>query len=213
MTLLCEQCINCIYQVGVTGERWQRGSIVGPSQLADVVLLRVHTEELLPCEVVFQVTPHPLDRVQLWTVGWYEHEAHGRGEGEPLCGMRPPVVQEQEVPAVWDSFRQGVDEELAALGVAIRQFEDAPLARRGGHGAIDVEPLADLLHRADGLHAAGGEAPSADGQHAKTAVVLTDHADRAGIPRRDDPLQPRATGNLKLPEGVSVCWCGWGAGS
>ena len=30
MTLLCEQCINRIHQIGVTGERLQRGSIIGP---------------------------------------------------------------------------------------------------------------------------------------------------------------------------------------
>lgn len=53
ISLLCMQCMNCLYQVGVTGERLPRWSIVGLQPLASLVLLRVHIEELQPCQVVF----------------------------------------------------------------------------------------------------------------------------------------------------------------
>jgi hypothetical protein len=79
-------------------------------------------------------------------------------------------------------------EALETLGVEVGQFEEEALARRGGHGAIDGEPLEDMLDRADGLHAAGGEAPSTHRQQAQAAFVLAEHAHRAGILRRADTL-------------------------
>jgi hypothetical protein len=50
------------------------------------------------------------------------------------------------------------------LRMQIWQFQEEPVAGRGLHGAIDVEPLEDVLHGATGLDAPRGEAPSADGQ-------------------------------------------------
>lgn len=70
ISLLWMQCMNRLHQVGVTGERLPRGSIIGSQPLANLVWLGVHIEELPPCQVVFQVTPPPLDRAQLRTVGW-----------------------------------------------------------------------------------------------------------------------------------------------
>jgi hypothetical protein len=43
--------------------------VLGLQQLADVVWLGLHTHELLPCQVIFQVALQSRNRVQLRTVG------------------------------------------------------------------------------------------------------------------------------------------------
>lgn len=78
--------------------------------------------------------------------------------------MRAAVVQQQEIQAVREGRRESVDEELKALSVHIGQFEEEPLTGGGRHGAIDIEPLKDVLDCANGLDALGREAPAADGQ-------------------------------------------------
>jgi hypothetical protein len=51
-----------------------------------------------------------------------------------------------------ESLCEGVDKELEALGIQIRQFQEEPIARRRLDGAIDIEPLEDVLDYPDGLH-------------------------------------------------------------
>jgi hypothetical protein len=46
----------------------------------------------------------------------------------------------------------------------IGELQEEPLACRRLHGAIDIEPLEDVLDRPHRLHAASGEAPAANGQ-------------------------------------------------
>lgn len=78
--------------------------------------------------------------------------------------MRPTVVQEQQIQALREGLRKGLDEELEALGVQIRQLQEKALARGRLDRAIDIEPLEDMLDRADGLDTTRGEAPAPDGQ-------------------------------------------------
>jgi hypothetical protein len=54
---------------------------------------------------------------------------------------------------------EGVDEKLKALGVQIWQFQEAPVASGGLHGAIDIAPFEDVLDCANGLDTMGREAP------------------------------------------------------
>jgi hypothetical protein len=51
---------------------------------------------------------------------------------------------------------------LEAFRVQIGQFQEEPLAGGGLHGAIDIEPLKDVLDCANGLNAVSREAPAAD---------------------------------------------------
>jgi hypothetical protein len=81
-----------------------------------------------------------------------------------LGGMRPTVVQEQQVQALGEGLRKGLDEELEALGVQIRQLQEKALARGRLDRTIDIEPLEDMLDRANGLYTTRGEAPAPDGQ-------------------------------------------------
>ena len=76
MTLLCRPCRNRVPQVGVTGEHLPGERVIGRSPLADIVLLGLHTHELRPRQVVLQVAPQWLNRVQLRTGGRSEDEAH-----------------------------------------------------------------------------------------------------------------------------------------
>ena len=78
--------------------------------------------------------------------------------------MGSAVIQEQEIQAVGKGLGKSVDEELEVVRVQIRQFQEEASARRGLHGAIDVEPLKDVLDRPNRLHATRRETSAADGQ-------------------------------------------------
>jgi hypothetical protein len=78
--------------------------------------------------------------------------------------MRTTVVQEKDVQTVGEGLGEGVDEELEALGIEIRQCEEEPLAGRRRYGPVDLEPFKDVLHRANGPYPKGREVPSADRQ-------------------------------------------------
>jgi hypothetical protein len=104
-----------------------------------------------------------------------------------------------------------IDEELEGVGIQLRELQEEARPRRGLHGAIDVEPREDVLDRATGLHPTRGEAPPADRQQAEPAVVLTEHAHRPGVVRRNDACQPLLTSRLKFLNGVWVFLCDWAA--
>jgi hypothetical protein len=128
-------------------------------------------------------------------------------DGEPLGGMRATVIQKEDVQAVGDGLGEGIDEELAALGVEIRPFEEKPRARCRCHGPIDIAPFKDVRHPADGLHPAGREASATHRQHAKAVVVLAEHPPWARMHGRDDMLQSLATGRLERPDRLRVFLC------
>jgi hypothetical protein len=121
------------------------------------------------------------------------------------------MVEQPEIQAGGEGLGERVDEELEALGIEVRQCQEAPLSGRRGHRARDIPPLEDVLHRADGWHTAGGEAPATHRQQAEAAFVLTEHAYRLGVDGWDDALQPLSTTRLKRPEGFRLFWCGWAA--
>jgi hypothetical protein len=212
MTSLCTQCMNRLNQGGVAREGLQRRRFIGPEERGSIVLVGLQRREVKPGERVFAVSPDPLKRVQLWAIGRQAHEAHVGREGEPLGGVGPAVVQEQEIQAVREALGEGSQEELEALRVEIRQLQEEPVARGRLHGAIDRQPLEDLLHRANRRHAARGEAPPADGQAAATAVVLAKDPDGSGVRRGDRPLEAFLTGGLECRDGLRLLWCDWGAG-
>jgi hypothetical protein len=159
--------MNGLDGIGVVCERLERGGLIPLAERHEIVLLHIQVGELEPRQGIFEVAPDPFNRVQLWTVGRQGHQAYVGRKGESLGRMGSTVVQEQEVEAVRESLGEGIHEELEALGIQIRQFQEEPLTRRGFHGPIDIEPLKHVLHHADGLHARGGEAPPADGETPK----------------------------------------------
>jgi hypothetical protein len=211
MTSLYTECMNGLHKVGVTRERLQGSRLIGLEEVAEVILLGIESGELLPGHVVLQVTPDPLDGVQFRTIGGQEHQAHVRREMEPLGRMGPAVVQHEEIQAVREGLREGVDEELEHLGVQVRPLQEEPVTRGGLHGAIDVEPLEKVLDGAYRLYTLGREAPPADGQEAEAAFVLAEDPDGTSIRGWDDLLEAFSTGSLKGGDGLRVFWCDSGA--
>jgi hypothetical protein len=68
-----------------------------------------------------------------------------------------------------------------------------------------------VLDRADGLHAAGGEAAAAQGEQAEAALILTKDLERPGVLGRNCGAEQVATGGLKGGDGFGLFLCGWGA--
>jgi hypothetical protein len=203
--------MNGLDEIRVAGEGLQRGRLVLPEKMGDIVLLHLQRGKLEPRERVFEVSPDPLYWVQLWTIGWQEYEAHVGREGEPLGGMGPAVIQEQEIEAVREGLGEGVQEDLEALCVEIRQLQEEPVARRRLHGAVNIPPLENMLDRANRLHAARGEASTADGQETEAAFVLTKDPDGLGVCRRDGLLKLGLTGTLEGRNRFRLFLCDWGA--
>jgi hypothetical protein len=200
--------MNGLNQVGVVREGVQRRRLVGPQEHGHIVLVCIPRWEMEPRERVFEVAPDAFNGVQLGTVRGQEHQADVCREDEPLGGMRATVVQEQEIQAIREGLCKGVDEELKALGVQVRQLQEEASTRRGFHGSIDGEPLKDVLHRADGLHPPGRETAAADGQQAEAAFVLAEDTDGASIDGWDRLLQVATTARLEGWNRVRIFLCG-----
>jgi hypothetical protein len=198
-------------QGGVAGERWSRGSIVSPHELASIGWLHSHADALRPGQLALPVAPEPRKRGQRRTGGRQPHAPNLVWPPQALGGVYAAVVQGQPVDAARKRGGEGLRNDLAVAGRQIRPLQQAALAGGRRHRPIHGEPREDRLGGAHGSDASGGEAPSTHGQWAKAPVVWAAHAPRAGVLGRDDVLPPLATGRLKLGERVSVCLCGWGA--
>lgn len=84
--------MNGLDEIRVTGEGLQRGRLLPPEKMGDVVLLPLQSGKLAPRQRIFQVAPDPFNGVQLWAIGRPAHEVHVGREGEPLGRMGPTVV-------------------------------------------------------------------------------------------------------------------------
>src|ERR671918_426474 len=116
--------------------------------------------EVQPSEVVFQVAPQALDRIQLWTIGRKPDVPHIFWPLKPLGGMRAAVIQEQDVETVGKRVSERVDKDLEGVGIEIGQRQTEAFAGGRGYGPIDVEPLEGVLDEAHRLNAARGEPAS-----------------------------------------------------
>jgi hypothetical protein len=62
-------------------------------------------------------------------------------------------------------MREGsVNSKLPHYRIEIGKLQEEPVACRRLYGAIDIQPLEHMLHRANSLDATRGEAPTADDQ-------------------------------------------------
>jgi hypothetical protein len=203
--------MNGLDERGVARERLQRGGLIPLEERREIVLWHLQSGKLEPGQRVFDVAPDALNRVQLWAIRRQEYQAYVLRQREPLGRMGPTVVQEQEIEAVGKGLCEGVNEELTQLRIQIRQFQEAPVAGHGRHGAVDVEPLEHVWHWAQGLDAPRGEAPSPDGQEAEPAFVLAEHPDGTKIVSWNSLLEVGLTGGLESRNGLRLFWCDWGA--
>jgi hypothetical protein len=202
--------MNSLDEVRVAGEGLERGCLTPAEEGRDVVLLHSQIRALEPGQRLLQVAPDPLKRIQLGAVGRQEHEAHVGRDGEPLGRVGRTIVQPQEIETVRERLREQVDQNLAVLGVPIRQLQEEALARGGRHRAIDRAPLEDLVNRSDGLPPTGGQAPAANGQSPAAAFIVAEDADRARIGGWKGLLQRATTARVKGGNRVRVFWCDWG---
>ena len=199
--------MNSLHEIRIAREGLKSGSFIALEEAGQIILLGIEISELQPGHVVLQVAPDPLDRVQLGAIRGQKEQADVLRQGELGGGVRPTVVQQEDIEAVGEGLREGIDEELEHLGIQIGQLEKEPVARGGRHGAIDIEPLEDMLDGSNRLHPTRGEAPAPDGEEAKAAFVLAEHAYRPGIRGRDDLLQAFPTSRLERWNRLRVFLC------
>ena len=84
-------------------------------------LLHIQRGKVQPRQRVLEVSPDPLNRVQLRTIGRQEPQAHVFRPGEPLGGMGPAVVQQQEIQASRNGLREPIDEALEMVRMQLGQ--------------------------------------------------------------------------------------------
>jgi hypothetical protein len=86
------QCMNGLDEIGSAREGVQYGHLIGPQALGNIILLPTQRRELEPGERIFEVTPDPLNGVQLGTIGRQDYQTHVFRRGEPRGCMRPTVI-------------------------------------------------------------------------------------------------------------------------
>lgn len=200
--------MNGFHQVRVTGKRLEGRRVIALQEVTDVDLLHIKINALQPSDVILEVTPDPLNGVQLWTVGWQPHAPDMLRPPNVWRRVCTAVIQQQDVQAVGERLAEGIKQELGSVCVQIRELQEAAYACRGGHSPIDVEPREDVLDRANRLDAACGQPSAAYGQQANTAFVLATYPQRAGVLGWHNTVQLLLTGRLKRSDGVRVFWCG-----
>jgi hypothetical protein len=115
------------------------------SQVPYLDLLRIEIGEVEPSEVVFQVVPQALDRVQLLTIARKPDVPHIFCPLKPLGSGCAAVIQEQDVEAVGKRLGERVYKDLEGVGIERGQLQEEALAGGRGYSPIDVEPLEGVL--------------------------------------------------------------------
>gem|GEM_PF-1574388 len=141
--------MDSLHEIKIACEGLKSGSFIALEEEGQIILLGIELGELQPGHVGLQVVPAPLDRIQLGAIRGQEEQTDVLREGELGGGGHPTVVQYEDLEAVGEGVRERVDEELEHLGVQIRRLEAEPVTRRWLHGAIDIEPLEDMLDRSN----------------------------------------------------------------
>jgi hypothetical protein len=114
-----------------------------------------------------------------------------------------PTLTSKKIADVWGGLRS-LD---ATITTKLKPSQEEASARRGRHGAIDVEPLNDVLDRPNRLHATRRETSAADGQYATAAFVLAEHPDGAGVRGWDHLLEAFPAGGLERGNRLRVFLC------
>jgi hypothetical protein len=98
--------------------------------------------------------------------------------------------------AVWAPLFSG------SRSLQLRQFQKEPLPAYRFHGAIDVEPCANVLDGTARLYARRLTAPAANRQEAEPAFVWAEHPDGTHMVRRYRLLESGLTGRLEARNGL-----------
>jgi hypothetical protein len=140
--------MNSLHERRIACEGLQGGRFIAPEEGAEIILLGLESGERLPGHVVLQVAPDPLDRVQRGAIRGPEESTHVLREGELGGGVRPPIVQQEDMQALREGLGQGIEAAWAHVRMYIWPFEEASVPRGGLDRTINREPFEDMLDRA-----------------------------------------------------------------
>jgi hypothetical protein len=175
--------MNVFHHICVTGECLEGGCLIGLSQVPDIDQSRIEIGAVQPSEVVLQLAPQAVDRVELWTIGRKPAIPRIYWPLKPLGGMCAAVIQEQDVEAVGKRVRERVDKDWEGLGIERGQLQNEAFAGGRGYSPIDVALLEGVLDEVHRLDAMRGEPASTYRAQAEAALVLAKDAYRARIGR------------------------------
>jgi hypothetical protein len=120
------ECINSLDEIRIAREGLQSARFIAAEEEAQIILLGIEKSKLPPGQVVLQVVPHPFDRVHLGAIGGQEEQTDILREGKLGRGVRPTVVQQENVEAVRKGLGKGIEEELEHLSVQIVHIHHRP---------------------------------------------------------------------------------------
>jgi hypothetical protein len=102
----------------------------------------------------------------------------------PLHGVsfvKGAVIEDEQIEGLGKCLGKVVKPELEEGGIQPRQFEKAAGAGGRFDGSIEIKIVERVRDGGDGLHAAGGDAPPDNRQHAPAAFILGNHCDRGAV--------------------------------
>ena len=155
------ECINCINQISIAGQRCVHRGGVALHQARPMRLqgrAGPSKPRLHDLNAALQILPEPFDRVPLRTVGWQPHENDVLGYGHALGPMRRGLVQPDNVATCPLGLATLVQKEAKALGVQVRQFPPEGFPGGGCDRRIQPVGLLEGLDDLDWLHAGAREA-------------------------------------------------------
>jgi hypothetical protein len=123
--------------------------------VADLVQSSGEVGERLPGHRIFEITPAPLDRLELWTIRWPRDTADMFRPAESRRRVGAAVLSQQEIQALGEGLGERLAEELAHVRMPIGEFQKDARAGGRSHSPIDIEPCEDVWDSAHGLKAAG----------------------------------------------------------
>jgi hypothetical protein len=157
-------------------------SRIALQEVVERILLGIKIGALLPGQRVLQVAPDPLDRMQLRAIGRPEDQAYVLWKRARQGLLRATVIPQEDMQTLREGLGQGIEAAWAHVCIEVGPCKEAVVTRGGFDRTIDLEPREDMLYAPDGLDTARREAPAADGQPPKTALVLAQDPD--GVPVR-----------------------------
>lgn len=166
-----------------------------------------------PGQLGAEVFPDALSGIEFGAMRRLEEQGDVVGNDQPLCRMGARIVEEDDIKTVGMGGGKGIQKDLHIRGIQLR--EDQPI--RIATGDIDraIQPTAPAAILRDDLrfHAAGRNAPPADGAQTPAAFILRKEAERPGFGRGDQGADLIGDRGLEGGDGGGVVFLGVGRGT
>ncbi len=188
------------------------GGIVGMHELDDAGLQIGKRSEASPGQLLLQILPHPLDRINLRRVRWLEQQDDILRNTQPLGRMTPRVIEQQHVERVRPRPRKLIEQAVDVVLIELGQAEQAAVTTSGRDGAIQGDVLAAVVGAANRLHAARRTTPPSDGLYPEATRSAGPDCDGAGRVRWHDRLEVLGSVATEGRHAFRVFLCDWVAG-